>query len=97
MISVIMTISLCTFLASLPALAFDKNLDVITSLSATVYSMCFCVRYYADALTITIYIVAVTAVIYGVIRAYEWVDGDDRDCVVILPGQTIVGGDGDES
>ena len=96
MIDILMTISLVCFLASLPALFLDRSLDIVTNLSATVYSYCYLVRYYADALTITVCIVAVAAFIYLVIKAIEWIDGDGRDCIVLMPGQTIVGGAEDE-
>ena len=92
--SIIMTISLCVFFASLPAQAFDKNFSIVSNLSGTIYSVCFGLRYYGDGLLLATIILGL-GVLYLAI-AWIWENMEEGyDCVVIQPGQTIRGA-GDE-
>ena len=94
--SILMTISLCIFFASLPAQAFDKNFSIVSNLSGTIYSVCFGLRYYGDGLKLAAFIMALGLAYIGLALLFEWIDGDGHACVIIRPGQTIVGGTGDE-
>ena len=94
--STIMSISLVLFIASLLSIPFEKNMAIITNISAIVYSVCFGIRYYSDGFLLAVLVMGIGAAYIGLALLLEWIDGDGRDCIVILPGQTITGGQ-DES
>ena len=93
--SIVMTISLCIFFASLPSQFLDKNMSIVSNLSGTIYSICFGLRYYGDGLLLAAFIMALGLAYIGFALLIEWIDGDGHACVIIKPGQTIRGA-GDE-